>query len=88
MYESNRIALAIDGNTEQLLHERMIQSVRVIEYWKVRELHSTLRHSMFTTEHVSKIFRVGVTTAQDILTVMIQKGCTSLCHAAELAVPY
>ena len=52
----------------------MIQSVRVTEDRIVQELHSTLRHSMFTAEHISKIFGVGIGTAQDILTVTTQKG--------------
>lgn len=71
-YESDCIAITIDGNTEQLLYERMIQSVRVTADRQIRELHSTTRHSQYTTEHIAKIFGVGIGTAQDILTKTTQ----------------
>ncbi len=67
-------AITIDGNTEQLLCERMIQSVRVNERQQIVELHSSTRHSQYTTEHVAKVFGVGIGTAQEILTVTTQKG--------------
>jgi len=73
-YESDCVAISIDGNTEQLLYERMIQSVRVTAERHINELHSSTRHSTYTTEHVAKIFGVGIATAQDIITKTTQKG--------------
>ena len=73
-YESDCVALTIDGNTEQLLYERMIQSIRVTAQRQVLELQSSTRHSMFTPEHVAQIFGVGISTAQDILATTTQKG--------------
>ena len=68
-YESDCVAITIDGYTEQLLYEQMIQSVRVTDNRVIREIQSTSRHSKFTTKHVAKIFGVGIGTAQSILTV-------------------
>ena len=73
-YESDSMAITIDGNTEQLLYERMIRSVRATSERRIIELHSTTRHSKYTTEHVAKVFGVGLTTAQHILTTTTQKG--------------
>jgi hypothetical protein len=73
-YESDNIAYSFMGNTEQLLCERMIQSVRVNERRNILELQSTTRHSQFTPEHVAKIFGVGFGTAQNILATTTQKG--------------
>ena len=73
-YESDCVAISIDGNTEQLLYKRMIQSFCVTNGRHINELHSSTRHSMHTTEHISKIFGVGIGTAQDILAATTQKG--------------
>ena len=73
-YESDCVAITVDGNTEQLLYERMIQSVRVTTNRQINKLYSSTRHSQYTTEHVSKIFGVGIGTAQDILRTTTQKG--------------
>ena len=73
-YESDCTAMAVSGNTEQLLYERMIQSVRITERREIVELHSTARHSQHTAEHVARVFGVGIGTAQNILATTTQKG--------------
>ena len=40
-YESDCVALTIDGNTEQLLYERMIKSVQVTDKQRLNEIQST-----------------------------------------------
>ena len=73
-YESDCTAMAVSGNTEQLLYERMIQSVHVTECREIVELHSTARHSQHTAEHVARVFGVRIGTAQNILATTTQKG--------------
>ena len=74
MHETDCIALTVDGNTEQLLLERIINSVHVSTKQHMGKLQSTTRHSQFRPEHVAAIFGVGLGTAKDILAVTTQKG--------------
>lgn len=68
MYESDRVLYSVDGNTEQLLMERILQSVRI------SEIHSKTRHTTITPETVSEIFNVGIGRANDILSATTQRG--------------
>jgi hypothetical protein len=74
MFETDCAALSVDGNTEQLLYERMISSVNITSTRHLNELHSKGRHSIFTPEHVAKLFNVGLGMAKDILVTTTQKG--------------
>ncbi len=74
MYETDRVSLSVNGNTEQLLMERMINSVRVSTMRHIEKLQSKTRHSKFEPEHVATIFGVGINTAKDILAVTTQQG--------------
>ena len=68
------MSLSINGNTEQLLIERMISSVHISSIRHMDKLQSKTRHSQFSPEHVATIFGVSLGTAKNILTVMTQKG--------------
>ncbi len=72
-YETDLLAYSIDGNTEQLVYERMIHTVSTSMPRALNELHSTTRHSKHTPEHVSRIFNVGLGMAKDILVASTQK---------------
>ena len=74
MYETDSLAITIDSNTEQLLMERMINSVHVSSTRHMDKLQSKTRHSQFEPEHVAAIFGVGLGTAKDILAVTTQEG--------------
>jgi hypothetical protein len=76
IYESDCHLFNTDGNTEQLLFERMVSSVIVSpdDIRSAREVLSNTRHSTFTTEHISKIFNVGTHKAKEILFTTTQKG--------------
>ena len=74
MYETDRVSITIDGNTEQLLMERMINSVHISSTRHMDKLQSKTRHSKFEPEHVASIFNVGLGTAKDILAVTTQEG--------------
>ena len=80
LYETDCVALSTFGDTEQLLMERIIQTVNV-DIGNVQssplcigQLHSSRRHSQFTPEHISKIWNVGIGIAKDILATTTQKG--------------
>jgi hypothetical protein len=70
IYETDCLLFNADGNTEQLLLERIISSVTVT----VNEVLSNARHSSFTIEHISKVFNVGTSKAKEILFTTTQKG--------------
>jgi hypothetical protein len=74
IYETDCVCLSIDGNTEQLLMERMIKSVNVTTTRELHKLQSQTRHSKFTPEHVATLFNVNIGTAKDILAVTTQAG--------------
>ena len=74
MYETDRVALSIDGNTEQLFIERMINSIHVTHARHVDELVSKTRHSKFMPEHVSNVFDCSIGMAKDILACTTQEG--------------
>ena len=64
-----------DGNTEQLLFERLVQQTMVtMDTRTAQELHTSQRHSKYTVEHISKIFNVGMSKAKDILFTTTQQG--------------
>ena len=67
MYEIDSASFSIDGNTEQLLLERMISSINVEMPRNLGKLQSHTRHSQFDPAHVAAIFNVGIGTAKDIL---------------------
>jgi len=74
-YETDCHLFNMDGNTEQLLFERMISAVHVTtDARTAQELLSSTRHSKFTVEHVSKLFNVGIDKAKEILFTTTQKG--------------
>ena len=69
MYETDNVVYSIDGNTEQLLMERIISSVCM------DEIISKTRHSKFTPEHdVANIFACNLGMAKDILACTTQEG--------------
>ena len=70
MYETNCVSMSVNGNTEQLLVERMISSVHVSSTRHMEKLQSKTRHSQFEPEHVAS---VSLGTAKNILNVMTQK---------------
>ncbi len=74
MYETNCVSMSVNGNTEQLLMERMISSVHVSSTGHMEELQSKTRHSQFEPEHVPAVFGVSLGTAKNILNVMTQEG--------------
>ena len=74
IYESDCMSLSINGNTEQLLIERMIGSVHISSIRHMEKLQSRTRHSQFSPEHVATLFGVSLGTAKNILTVTTQKG--------------
>ncbi len=74
IYKSHCMSLSINGNTEQLLIERMIGSVHISLIRHMEKLHSKIRHSQFSPEHIATIFGVSLGTAKNILTVTTQKG--------------
>lgn len=75
MYESDCHLYNTDGNTEQLLFERLISSVHVsTDVRTAQELLSSTRHSKYTVEHISKLFNVGITKAKEILFTTTQAG--------------
>jgi hypothetical protein len=74
MYETDCISMSVNGNTEQLLVERMISSVHVSSTRHMEELQSKTRHSQFEPEHVAAVFGVSLGTAKSILNVTTQKG--------------
>jgi hypothetical protein len=74
MYETNCISMSVNGNTEQLLVERMISSVRVSSMQHMEKLQSKTRHSQFEPEHVAAVFSVSLGTAKNILNVKTQEG--------------
>jgi hypothetical protein len=53
MYEIDCVSMSVNGNTEQLLMERMISSVHVSSTRHMEELQSKTRHSQFEPEHVA-----------------------------------
>ena len=69
MYETDCVTHSIDGNTEQLLIERMINSVNMTIERRSEELISKTRHSKFTPEHVANLFGCNIGMAKDILPV-------------------
>ena len=73
-YETDRVSITIDGNTKQLLMERMINSVHILSTRHMEKLQSKTRHSQFEPEHVASIFNIGIGTAKDILAVTMQEG--------------
>jgi len=77
MYETDCVTYSNFGDTEQLQLERAIKSINV-DYTSgsvnISQLHSTIRHSQFTPEHISKIWNVGIGIAKDILKTTTQKG--------------
>jgi hypothetical protein len=74
MFETDRVSVTVDGNTEQLLMERIINSVHVESTRHMERLQSKTRHSIFEPEHVATIFNIGIGTAKDILAVTTQEG--------------
>jgi hypothetical protein len=74
MYETDCVSISVNGNTEQLLIERMISSVHVSTTRHIEKLQSKTRHSKYEPEHVSAVFGVGIATAKDILAVTTQEG--------------
>ena len=70
MYETDCVFMSVDGNTEQLLMECMINSVHVSSVRHMEKLQSKTRHSQYSLEHIAAIFNVGIGTAKDILTIM------------------
>ena len=74
IYETDRVSVTIDGNTEQLIMERMINSVHVTSTRHLEMLQSKTRHSQFQPEHVAAIFNVGLGTVKDILAATMQEG--------------
>ncbi len=69
MYETDCVSISVNGNTEQLLMERMISSVHVSTTRHIEKLQSKTRHSKHKPEHVAAVFGVGIATAKDILAV-------------------
>jgi hypothetical protein len=74
MYETDCVTHSIDGNTEQLLMERMIESVNISTLRHSEELVSKTRHSKFTPEHVANLFGCNIGMAKDILACTTQAG--------------
>ncbi len=74
MYETDCVTISVNGNTEQLLMERMISSVHVSTTRHMEKLQSKTRHSKYEPEHVAAVFGVGIATAKDILAVTTQEG--------------
>lgn len=74
MYETDCVTYSIDGNTEQLLIERMISSVHTSHTRRENELVSKTRHSKFTPEHVAHLFNCTIGMAKDILACTTQEG--------------
>lgn len=74
MYETDRVLLSVDGSTEQLLIERMINSVHIDTVANIAKVQLKTRHSQFEPEHVAAIFNVSLGTAKDILAVTTQAG--------------
>jgi hypothetical protein len=74
MYESDCISFSVNGNTEQLIIERMISSVQISSVRHMEKLQSKTRHSQFGPEHVATVFGVSLSTAKNILNVTTQKG--------------
>ncbi len=74
MYETDCVSMSVNGNTEQLLMERMISSVHVSSTQHMEELQSKTRHSQFKPEHAAAVFGVSLGTAKNILNVTRQKG--------------
>jgi len=74
MYETDCVSMSVNGNTEQLLMERMISSVHVSSTRHMEELQSKTRHSQFKPEHVAAVFGVSLGTAKNILNVTTQEG--------------
>ena len=68
-YETGCVLISVNGNTEQLLMERMISSVHVSTTQHMEKLQSKTRHSKYESEHVAAVFGVGIATAKDILAV-------------------
>jgi hypothetical protein len=52
MYETNCVLMFVDGNTEQLLMEWMINSVNVATVQHLDKVQSRSRHLQFEPEHV------------------------------------
>ena len=69
MYKTNCVSISVNGNTEQLLMERMISSVHVSTTRHMEKLQSKTRHSKYKSKHVAAVFGVGIATAKDILAV-------------------
>ncbi len=66
--------MSVNGNTEQLLVERMISSVHVSSTQHMEKLQSKTQHSQFKPEHVAAVFGVRFGTAKNILNVTTQEG--------------
>ncbi len=62
MYETSCVSMSVNGNTEQLLVERMISSVHVSSTRHMEKLQSKTRHSQFEPEHVAAVFAVSLGT--------------------------
>jgi hypothetical protein len=60
MYETNCVSMSVNGNTEQLLMERIISSVHVSSTRHMEKLQSKTRHSQFEPGHVAAIFGVSL----------------------------
>ncbi len=80
MYETDCVSISVNGNTEQLLMERMISSVHVFTTRHMEQLQSKTRHLKHEPEHVAAVFGVGIATAKDILAVTKQEGIRHAVH--------
>jgi len=74
IYKTDCALHSIDGITEQILCERMINSVNIGCTRQITKLQSSSRHSIFSPELVASIFGCGIGTAKDILAATTQKG--------------
>ena len=74
MYETDQVSVTINGNTEQLLMEQMINSVHVSSTQHMDKLQSKTWHSQYKPEQIAAIFNVGLGTAKDILAITTQQG--------------
>ena len=74
-HETDLQLFYIDGNTEQLLTERIISAINITtDPIMAQEVLSTARHSKHTVEHISNLFTVGIEKAKEILLTTTQKG--------------
>ena len=76
MYETDFIFHSLYDDTEQVNIERIINSIHSTASTStaIAELQSKTRHSIFSPEHIARVFNVGLGMAKDILRTTTQEG--------------